>query len=182
MKKSNKHLNLFKIILVALLVALNVILERIVPAYQVWNQNISFGFIAVLFAAVFLGAPYAVVTAGLGDFIGSLLFPFGSYFVGFTITNCIYGLILGFFLYKNTSPMRCILATLTNKVVCSLVLNTLWISLMYRGGIDAFFLVLPTRLIQTAISAALEITVLLIVFSNKSKIRITLNKSMQKIL
>lgn len=181
MKKSTNRQQLFKIILTAILIALNVILERFL-AYSVWNQTISFGFIAVAFAAAFLGMPYAVAVAGFGDLIGSLMFPFGAYFPGFTLTNCVYGLILAEFLYKNATPIKIIISVVLNKIVCSLILNTLWISIMYRGGVDAFFAVLITRLLSTGILAAVELIVLLLMFSEKSKIRILLEKNLKKII
>ena len=182
MKKDNKQTYLFKIILTALLIALNLVLERIVPSYKLWNQDISFGFVAIAFAAAFLGTPYAVAVAGMGDLIGSLVFPFGAYFPGFTLTNCIYGLILGEFLYKNATPVKVIICVALNKVLCSLILNTLWISIMYRGGVDAFFVVLVPRLIGTAITTAIELIMLLLVFSNKSKLRQLLDKNLKKFI
>lgn len=182
MTKSNKQAQLFKIILTAILIALNLVLERIVPSYKIWNQDISFGFISIAFAAAFLGLPYAVAVAGVGDLLGSLLFPFGTYFPGFTITNCIYGLILAVFLYKNATSFKIILCVVLNKLVCSLMLNTLWISIMYRGGIDAFFAVLATRLLGTAISSVVELVILLIVFSKQSKLRSLLDKNLNKII
>ena len=182
MKKNIKKKQLFKIILTALLIALNLVLERIVPSYKIWNQDISFGFIAIAFAAAFLGTPYAAIVAGMGDLIGSLLFPFGAYFPGFTLTNCIYGIILAEFIYKNATPLKIVICVILNKVTCSLILNTLWISLMYRGGVDAFFVVLVPRLVGTAIIAAIELVVLLLVFSNKSKVRSLLDKNLKKII
>lgn len=176
MQKKNSLL--FKIVMSGVLIALNVILERFV-AYSVWNQTVSLGFITVAFAASFLGLPYAVAVAGLGDLIGALLFPFGSYFVGFTITNCIYGLLLALFLYKNATVINVTLCVIVNKLICSLGLNTLWISLLYRGGIDAFPAVLITRIAGTAILAAVEITVLLICFTKKSKIRGLISKTIK---
>lgn len=181
MKKSKNQQQLFKIILTAILVALNVILERFL-AYSVWNQTISFGFITVAFAAALLGTPYAIAVAGFGDLIGSLLFPFGAYFPGFTATNCIYGLILAEFIHKNATPIKIVLGVVINKIVCSLVLNTIWISILYRGGIDAFFVVLPTRLPGAAIMTVVELVVLLLVFSQKSKAREILDKNLKKII
>ena len=106
MQKSKRQQQLFKIILTALLIALNLVLERILPSYKIWNQDISFGFIAVAFAAAFLGTPYAALVAGMGDLIGAILFPFGAYFPGFTLTNVVYGIILAEFIYKNATPLK----------------------------------------------------------------------------
>lgn len=182
MTKSKKQTKLVKIVLTALLIALNLVLERLVPSYKIWSQDISFGFVAVAFAAAFLGTPYAVAVAGVGDLVGSLLFPFGAYFPGFTLTNCVYGLILAEFIYKNATPVKIVICVILNKITCSLMLNTLWISIMYRGGIDAFFVVLTARLIGTAISAAIELVVLLLIFSDKSKLRTVLGKAIKRII
>ncbi len=182
MIKSKSQTKLFKWVLTALLIALNLVLERLVPSYKIWSQDISFGFVAIAFAAAFLGTPYAVAVAGMGDLLGSILFPFGAYFPGFTLTNCVYGLILAEFLYNNASPIKIIICVLLNKIVCSLILNTLWISIMYRGGVDAFFVVFATRLVGTVISAVIELIVLMLVFCNKSKIRTLLDKNLKKII
>lgn len=182
MTKGKKQTELVKIILTALLIALNLVLERIIPSYKIWNQDISFGFVAVAFAAAFLGTPYAVAVAGVGDLVGSLLFPFGAYFPGFTLTNCVYGLILAEFLHKKATPLKIVACVIINKITCSLILNTLWISIMYRGGVDAFFVVLIPRLLGTAISAAIELIILLLVFSTKSKLRSMLDKTIKRFI
>lgn len=181
MQKSKNQNRLAKIILTALLIAVNVVLERLL-AYSVWNQTISLGFIAVAFAAAFLGTPYAVAVAGLGDVIGSLLFPFGPYFPGFTLTNCVYGIILAEFLYKNATTIKIIICVLLGKIVCSLILNTLWVSILYKGDLGAFFIVLYSRLPQAALMTTAELIVLLLLFSSKSKLRILFEKNLKKFI
>lgn len=165
--KKNK---LFKIILTAILVALNIILERFMPSYSVWNNNISFGFVTVAFAACYLGVPYAIAVGGLGDLIGAVIKPFGPYFVGYTITNMLVGLCLGVFLYKKATVLRITIATVINKLVCSLALNTIFIAVLYRGGIVAFWTVFITRIPFVALMTAVEIIVISLLFTKKSKI------------
>ncbi len=165
-----KKNQLFKIILTAILVALNIILERFMPSYSVWNNNISFGFITVAFAACYLGIPYAVAVGGLGDLIGAVIKPFGPYFVGYTITNMLVGLCLGIFLYKKATVLRITIATVINKIVCSLALNTIFIAVLYRGGIVAFWTVFITRIPFVALMTAVEIIVISLLFTKKSKI------------
>ncbi len=169
MKKILNHSHLFKIILASILVAMNIILERFLT-YSVWNNTVSFGFITVAFAACYLGTPYAMAVAGLGDFIGALIKPFGPYFAGFTLTNILVGLCLGLLLYKKANVIRITIATVLNKTLCSLVLNTIWISILYRGGITAFWAVLITRVPFIAVMAVVEIVMISILFSKKSKI------------
>lgn len=165
-----KKIKLFKIILTALLIAINVILERFVPAYSVWNNNISFGFVAVAFAACYLGTPYAIAVGGFGDLIGALIKPFGPYFPGYTITNMLVGLCLGIFLYKKATVIRISIATIINKVVCSLVLNTIFIAVLYRGGIAAFWVVFISRIPFVALMAVVEIIIISLLFAKKSKV------------
>ena len=171
---------LFKIILSSILIALNIILERLL-AYSVWNQTISFSFVTIGFAAAFLGAPYAMIIATIGDILGSLLLPFGPYFFGFTLTNAIAGLITGLFLQKNATVFKISLSVLLNKILCSLILNTVWISILYRGGLDAFPVVFVSRIPQSAIMLVVEIVVLSLLFTEKSKIKRMLNKVFNKI-
>ncbi len=173
-----KHNQLFKILLTSILIALNVILERFVPSYQVWNNNISFGFVTVAFAACYLGVPYAVAVGGLGDFIGALIKPFGPYFVGYTITNMLVGLILGLFLYKKATVIKITLATLINKFTCSLFINTIFISVLYRGGITAFWTVLISRVPFVILTTVMEIAIISILFTSKSKINYLIRKAL----
>ncbi|MBR5472487.1 MAG: folate family ECF transporter S component [Clostridia bacterium] len=181
MKKSKNNNQLFKIVLTSLLIAMNVVLEKLLNLQKTFELDISFGFIAVAFAAVFLGTPYAAAVGGLGDLIGTLLFSMGlGYFPGFTATNCIYGMVLAEFLYRKTSVIKIVLAVIINKITCTLLLNTLWISLMYSD--KGYLPLLITRLPQAAIMTVVEIVVLILLFSNKSKIRTTLDKSLKKFI
>lgn len=165
-----KKNQLFKIILTAILVALNIILERFMPSYSVWNNNISFGFVTVAFAACYLGVPYAIAVGGLGDLIGAVIKPFGPYFVGYTITNMLVGLCLGVFLYKKASVLRISIATIINKLICSLALNTIFIAVLYRGGIAAFWVVFVSRIPFVLLMIVVEIVVISLLFTKKSKI------------
>ena len=166
----------FKIILTAILVALNIILERFL-AYSVWNNTVSFGFITIAFAACYLGVPYSMAVAGLGDLIGALIKPFGPYFVGYTLTNLIVGLIIGLYLKNNATVIKIGLSVITYKILCSLILNTIWTSILYRGGIDAFWTVFVTRVPFVSVMTAVEIVVISLLFSNKSKINLTIRKT-----
>lgn len=167
----------FKIILASILIALNIILERFL-AYSVWNNTVSFGFITVAFAACYLGVPYAMAVAGLGDLIGAVIKPFGPYFVGFTVTNLVVGLILGLFLKKNANIIKIGLAVIISKITCSLILNTIWVSILYRGGIDAFWTVFVTRVPFNSVMAVVEILIITLLFSENSRINHLIRKNL----
>lgn len=172
--KFNKN-QVFKIILSAILVALNIILERFL-AYSVWNNTVSLGFITIAFAACYLGTPYAMAVAGLGDFLGAIIKPFGPYFVGYTITNLLIGLCLGLFLKKAT-VIRIGAGVITYKIFCSLVLNTIWTSILYKGGIGAFWPVFISRVPFVAVMTAVEIIIISLLFSEKSAVNKTIKKT-----
>ncbi len=157
---------LFKIVLTGILIALNVIMERFM-SYNVWNMSIGFSFITIGFAASYLGTPYSIAVAAIGDIIGALLFPFGTYFPGFTLTNALVGLVFGIFLYKKTNALKITLAVLINKVCFTLLLNSIWISILYKGGIDALWAVIVPRIVTTVPMFFVEIIVLTLLFSDK---------------
>ena len=88
-----------KIALAALLLALEIILSRFL-SIKTPILVISFGFLPIMFSAILLGPKFSFLIAILADLIGALLFPFGEYFVGFTIIQGLTGLVYGIFLYN----------------------------------------------------------------------------------
>lgn len=177
MKIDRTHL--FKLVFTSILIALNIILERFL-AYSVWNQSISFSFVTVAFAAAFFGAPYAVAVGGLGDIIGAVLFPIGAYFPGFTAVNILTALCTAYFIHRNATIPKIVVSVVINKVVGTLLLNTIWIAILYRGGIDAFPAVAVTRIPQAIIMAVVEIIVITVIFWKNSPIRSSIEKAINK--
>lgn len=176
-----KNVHLFKIILTSILIALNIVLERLL-AYSVWNQTVSFSFITVAFAVVLLGTPYGVVVAALGDLIGALLIPFGPYFPGFTLTNALVALTLGLFISKKTTFLPLCIAVVINKILYSLVLNSLWITWLYKDDFSAYFTVIISRIPQSVLMATIEIIGIYLLLGNKSPIRQTIMKHFLRIV
>jgi ECF transporter S component (folate family) len=88
-----------KIILSALMLAILLVFSRFI-SIKTPILVISLSFLPIMISAILLGPKYSCIIALLGDLIGALLFPFGSYFVGFTIEQALVGLIYGLFLYK----------------------------------------------------------------------------------
>ncbi len=176
MKKNNW---LFRIILTSILIALNVIMERFM-SYSVWNLSIGFSFITIAFAAIFLGIPYAVIVGALGDIIGAILFPFGPYFVGFTITNVLTALTTAIFLYKNTSLFKITLSVLINKSLFTVFLNSLWIAILYKGGVSDLWAVAITRIPTSVVMFFIEVIIIYMLFSEKSKFRAVISKSLKQ--
>lgn len=75
-----------KIILSGLLLALLIVLDRFISIKTLYLQ-VSFSFLPIALAAILLGPKYSTLIAGLGDLIGAILWPFGEYFIGFTLVD-----------------------------------------------------------------------------------------------
>ena len=140
----------------ALLTALEIVLSRFL-SISAWNMKIGFAFVPVALAALLLGPLQAGIVAALADFLGALLFPVGPYFPGFTLTAFLMGLCYGLFLYKKQSFVRILLAVAVHQLLLSLLLNTLWISLLYGSP---FVPLLATRLPQCALLFAVQLVVI----------------------
>lgn len=140
----------------ALLIAVEIVLSRFL-SISAWNTKIGFAFVPVVLAAILLGPLEAGIVAALADFLGAVLFPIGAYFPGFTLTAFLMGAVYGFFLHREQSLLRIVLAVAVHQLVLSLLLNTLWISVLYGSP---FAPLLVTRLPQCAILTAVQLVVI----------------------
>ena len=140
----------------ALLIALEIVLSRFL-SISAWNTKIGFAFVPVVIAAILLGPLYAGIVGAAADFLGALLFTIGAYFPGFTLTAFLMGLCYGLFLYRSQSFPRILGAVAVHQLILSLLLNTLWISLLYGSPYAPLLL---SRLPQCAILAAVQLAVI----------------------
>ena len=124
-------INIKTIAVSAMLIAMDVVFTRLL-AINMLIAKVGLGFTAVAVCAMLYGPAWAALCAALGDLAGSLLFPTGAYFPGFTATAALTGLIFGLFLYKNRPGLKqCFLAALTNGLAVTLILNTAMISIVF---------------------------------------------------
>lgn len=163
-----------KIILSGLLLSLYIILARFV-SFKSQILVISFSFIPVIVSAILLGPKYSMLIAGLGDFLGATLFPFGSYFVGFTIIELITGYLYGIFLYNDEKEenqvenishsfyrgkqliFRLIVSSFINLIIIGIFITGLMISKLYG---QAFVLVLSSRAITKIVMLFVQVIVI----------------------
>jgi len=152
-----------KLAISAMLITLDVVFTRLL-AINTPLMKIGFGFAAVAVAAMMFGPVWAMFTAALGDFVGSMIFPVGPFFPGFTLTAALTGLIFGLCLYnKHGSRLRPILAAALNCLLVTLVANTAMIS--YISGND-FGVLFTARVVQFFVMFPVQSLVLL--WLNKS--------------
>lgn len=137
----------------ALLAALEIVLSRFL-SISAWNTKIGFSFVPIVAAAIMMGPVPAAIVAGVADVVGALLFPQGAFFPGFTLTAVLSGLNYGLFLYKKQSIVRVVGAVAVHQLALSLLLNTLWISILYGSP---FMALVVTRLFQTVVIFAVQV-------------------------
>lgn len=171
MKKSKK------IILSAMLLALVIILSRFV-SIETQFLVISLDFIPIMICAILLGPKYSTLIAVLGDLIGAILFPFGSYFPGFTISAGIRGLIYGLILYNKSGEefsnlnflIRLTVSSILVLGVVNIFITSFWLNMLYG---KAYFTIVATRVTTQVIMLPIQI---ITVFSLNKFIKPVVNK------
>lgn len=144
----------------AVFTALAVILSRFL-SINIWNMSIGFSFVPLMLCGMLTGVIFGGVCAALTDFLGATLFPFGPYFPGFTATAFLSGVLFGVIgVLANKTKGRWVFAALCTvilafkELVCSLLLNSLWISILYGSEYTA---VLISRIPLSLATLVLEI-------------------------
>lgn len=144
--------------IMAMLIALQIILSRIFTINLGDTLRINFGFVPNAVAGMLLGPVPAMIVAGLSDLMGAVLFPSGPLYLGFTLTAMMGGLFYGVFFYqKEFTLKRAMVCKMVAMLVCNILMNTLWLKLMYG---QAFFALLPSRLIKNLIQYPLDVALL----------------------
>lgn len=163
MQKEDSRSLTRKIALLALLTAMGVVLGRFIPVLNILTSKYEFSFVAVMTAAYLTGPIGGAVVGGLVDLIGALIVPTGAYFPGFTVTAAITGLVFGLCFYKKCSFLRILIAVISTQLVCSLLINTWFISTFFSP--KGFTVLLATRAIQAAIMSVMQIVFATIFFN-----------------
>lgn len=155
-----------KMILSALMITLSIILSRFL-SIKTPLLSISFAFVPTMLSGILLGPKYTCLIAGISDIVGAILFPFGEFFIGFTVSSILAGLIYGLVLYKKQGEftkkqliIRLIISTLLVTVLINIGLNTLWLVIMYD---KAFFVVLGGRIIKELIMIPVQVTTVFLI-------------------
>jgi len=142
--------------ILGLLVAVEIVLSRFL-SISAWNIKIGFSFVPIALAAILYGPLAGGLVAAVGDFLGAVLFPIGPYFPGFTFTAFLTGMVFGLFLHKKQNLRNIAGAVLVNQLIMSLLLNTLWISILYGSP---FLPLLETRVFQAVLLGVVQFVVI----------------------
>jgi ECF transporter S component (folate family) len=142
-----------RMVVLSMLIAADIILARVLTV-PMWNMRFALSFIPVVIAAVVYGTGGAMIVGGLSDIIGALLIPSGTYFPGFTFTAVLIAFLYAFMLKKRSDIIGIIACVLTVQITGTLLLNTLWISILYSSP---FLPLLITRLVQAGIMSVVQV-------------------------
>ena len=149
-----------QLVLTSIFTAITVVLNRFLSV-NVWNMSIGFAFVSVLFCGMLLGPLWGGLCGGVADFIGAIVLPFGTYFPGFTLTAFVVGILFGVIGFLAKKRMNTVifmvlstLLILLKEVACSLLLNSLWISILYQSR---FVGILISRIPLCATTFVLEV-------------------------
>lgn len=156
-----------KIILISILLATLIILSRFL-SIKTPLLKISLAFIPTILCAIWLGPKWTVLLNVLGDIIGATLFPTGPFFIGYTISTAISGMIYGLLLYKkednsyidNQFLIRLIISVIAVTCISNIGLNTLWVSITTG---KAFIVLLATRIVKELVMIPIQIVVIVFI-------------------
>ncbi len=157
--RAKRGSNVQALVFSALLVASSVVFTRFLGFMAFGGAvRISFGGLPIALAGALLGPFWGGMTGMVADLLGATLFPQGAYFPGFTLTSTLLGVIPGIVLYSRKPSMKWIaLSCLLSAVICSLVLNTFWLTILLKKG---FLVLLPTRTVSALTIATIEAVLL----------------------
>jgi ECF transporter S component (folate family) len=147
-----------KLVLASLLLAILIVVERLV-SIQTPILRISFAYVPIILSGILLGPIWSTTIAVLGDLLGMLLFPKSSFFIGFTISAALTGLIYGLLLYNTKSNkaflIRLIISNFLVLLFIHVGLTSLWISITLQ---KAFWVFAPPRIISACILFPIEVS------------------------
>lgn len=147
------HNNVRKIAMIGMLLAIQVVLGRFV-SITLPVVKLSFMFLPRALTAMFFGPLWGAAAAVMGDFLVTVMGPY-AYFPPMATTALLEGIVYALFLYrKPLTTWRVVACVLTESVVCSILLQTYWLTILTGTG---FVELLPVRLLQNAIIIPVQI-------------------------
>jgi len=106
---------------------------------------------------------------GILDILRYFVRPTGPFFIGFTISEIMSGIIYGLFLYKRPVKLKRIaVAGFVDKLIVNCGLNTLWLSMLYGKG---FMVLLSARILKNLIMWPIDCFIIFILLSYVVKLK-----------
>ncbi|MFT8888648.1 MAG: folate family ECF transporter S component [Ethanoligenens sp.] len=132
--------------------------------------QIRFDFLPLAAGGMLFGPVVGGVMGVASDILDYFVRPNGPFFPGFTCSALLTGVLYGCFLYKKpVTWKRVVLVSAINTVLVNLLLNSVWLSVMYH---NAFLVLLTGRIIQNLILFPINTALLLLVLRAIQEIRV----------
>lgn len=155
--------------LAGILIAIGVVLTFL-RVFITQSLAISFAFLPLATGSMLFGPLMGGAIGMLTDLVGYAVRPAGPFFPGFTLSACLTGIIYGIMLYrKPLHPVRVFLAGVLNTLVVNLLLNSLWLSILYG---NAFIVLLSGRLLKNLLLLPVETAMLYLILRTAARLRI----------
>lgn len=156
-----KSLNLKKMVITALMIAMNIVLVRYLGV-TTDLVKINFGFLPLTTVALLYGPLWGGASFALADIVGMLIAGGGrTYFPLFTVSEFLYGVAYGLLLHKREKNLLNIsLTVILTTVVINLGLTPLWNMLYMRiimGKELAYWAIVTTRVAPAIIMGVIKI-------------------------
>lgn len=137
--------------------------------------ELRFAFLPLACSGMLFGPVTGGVVGMLSDILGYIARPTGPFFPGFTISSIASGVIFGFILYrKDLTVKRIAMALLAETVIVDMLLNPLWLSILYGKGFIAVF---TARMIKTAVMYPINLILLTAILKPAHRFGINLSTS-----
>lgn len=123
--------------------------------------HISFGFLVTATVGMLFGPIPTMLFGFTTDILCYFINPKGAYFFGYTITAIVGAFIYALVLYKKEPTIkRCVKAKIYTTVICNILLNSLWVSMLM--GKNFFSLIFSVRIFKNILLFPLEVFLLFI--------------------
>lgn len=154
-----------QIVMVGILMALGLVLSRISIPIGTTNR-LSLGFVVTAVLGMLYGPLVAGIAAAGVDLLTGFIFgTVGAFFIGFTFTAFMNGVIYGLFLHRKKIRWPHVLgAIVVQTLISNIFLNTLWVHLLYQTPI---VVLLASRIPQNLIMAPIRFGVLYFITQNR---------------
>ena len=159
-----KNVHLRKVVICAVMIAMQIILSRYVGIQTQFVQT-SLGFVPIAVTSAVCGPIYGAMCAFISDFLGVVLAGTNVYSPLFTINYVLYALFYAFFLYKKERSIKnIVLSVVLQTVLVAIPLTPLWLYVYYNfvlGTPKAFELMSVQQIIVRLIEIPVKIVILI---------------------
>jgi len=153
-----------KMVMVSLLIAMQIVLERFVPLVNLGNIRVSFTFVPVSICSIIFGPLTGGLSAFIADFLGMLIAPGGqgAYHFGFGLTTFLGGVTYGLIAKKfGVKTVSMLVAVIICQIVLGAIVNTYWLIDLLGQGYMALF---PARLLKSVIMVPIQTVMIVTVW------------------